>query len=110
MKTIKFTKNWNNKLDCRAFFTIRLKDETKYKVGEIYKIEDKNNSNVERTGVIRDITDFPIKRLKDQMSLIDMGVTADLGMKILKDLYPEVADWTDTIFSLITIEVILEMY
>ena len=109
METIKFEKNWNGKLNCKAFFTIRLKNDEKYKVNQIYKI-DEQGSNYDRIGVIRDITDFPIRRLNNQMSLLDMGVSPDLGIEILKEYYPSVSDWENEEFSLITIEIIAEMY
>lgn len=36
--TIKFSKNWNNKLACPFYTTIR-RDSEKYKVGTIYRVE-----------------------------------------------------------------------
>lgn len=109
METIKFDKNWNSKLNNKAFTTIRLKNDEKYKVGEIYFIEDKSAS-YNRMSVIRDIFDFKIGRISMCASMVDMGVTPDLAIKILKEYYPDVTDWNDEIFSLITLETIIEIY
>lgn len=38
MHKINFSKNWNNKLSCPFFTTIRPKDETYYKIGATYAI------------------------------------------------------------------------
>jgi len=43
MRQVKFSTNWNNKLDCRCFTTIRLKNPSKHKLNEVYAILLKNS-------------------------------------------------------------------
>lgn len=37
-RSIKFSYNWNQKLNCKAFTTIRIHNDGKYVVGEIYNV------------------------------------------------------------------------
>ena len=47
-RSVRFSYNWNNKLDCKAFTTIRIRDDVKYVVGEIYNVylEEKNKPSI----------------------------------------------------------------
>lgn len=44
--TIAFSNNWNNKLDCLAFTTIRLYNPGKYVKGRVYKIKWDGNAHI----------------------------------------------------------------
>ena len=35
--TINFSYNWNSKLNCSAFTTIRVKNDKKYRIGKVIK-------------------------------------------------------------------------
>lgn len=43
MESIAFSKNWNNKLNCNYFTTIRPKTD-KYKINEVYQVVDNSKS------------------------------------------------------------------
>lgn len=43
VNTIKFLQNWNDKLNCKEFTTIRIFDPKKYKRGDLKRIELKSN-------------------------------------------------------------------
>lgn len=46
IKEVSFKTNWNNKLDCLCFTTIRPFNPAKYKAGAIYRIKWSGNKNV----------------------------------------------------------------
>jgi len=83
MKTLTFSYNWNNKLNCQAFTTIRL--SSKFEVGEKVKIIFKDKSL--GYGQIIDIRGFYLKNLNDWLAMIDTGFSADECRQILKDMY-----------------------
>ncbi|CAN5309300.1 hypothetical protein BH09BAC1_BH09BAC1_14290 [soil metagenome] len=39
METIAFNQNWNNKLDCNCFTTLRIRNDRKYRAGSEHAVE-----------------------------------------------------------------------
>jgi hypothetical protein len=75
MQEIKFSYNWNNKLKCSCFTTIRVHHPAKYSIGKQYVIKYKE----ENLGVatIVDIKTFPMSKLNNFMCYIDTGYSPE---------------------------------
>ena len=74
-QTIRFNTNWNNKLNCNSFSTIRLSSPNKYKEGEIYNIlqVDKSGKAIKNYGFARllSINEFLLDNITPAMCLLD---------------------------------------
>lgn len=81
---LKFSQNWNNKLSCHCFTTIR-KPAPKYDVGLSYPVylQNKRLGTAELVYLKR----FCIGSLTDGAALIDTGYTADEAYKILRNMH-----------------------
>lgn len=98
---IKFTYNWNNKLHCKCFSTIRISNN-KYKVGEKYEIHLKNSKLFE--AVIKDIQYFKPYDLTEHQARIDTGYSCKETINIIRKMYGNKMDVDKTTFMLITLE------
>lgn len=104
MKEIVFSYNWNNKLGCKAFTTIRLSES--YKPGEEYKvILSVKGKTPEVQGVARiiEIKKFFLDQINEFISQLDTGYTKYECVNIIKRMYPN-ADWTKQKLSLILLK------
>lgn len=97
MREIKFSYNWNNKLDCKAFTTLRLHNPNKYKKGEEYKVFLKEEELV--PVVIAGIRVIPFKDINDYIARLDTGYSLEECRKIIKRMFKHVED--DTLFDFI---------
>lgn len=98
-RTVKFSHNWNGKLNCYAFSTIRI--DGSFEVGDELKIQltdpDTKKLLREFKGVVVTKTAFYLDTLTDQMSYLDMGVRAERGREIIKGFYEDPkAGWSQT--------------
>lgn len=95
MKTIIFTYNWNNKLNCKAFTSIRVSDA--YQVGEQYKVLLKNGKDIHAMGVAQVIAvkTFWLHELNDFISHLDTGYSVDQCQQIIHRMHPKV-DFDET--------------
>jgi hypothetical protein len=84
MKAIKFSHNWNNKLNCNCFTTFRVKSD-KYKVGEIYAIYLKDEFICQ--AVIIDIKIIKLKDVNNWLAMIDTGYDKFEFEKIIRNMY-----------------------
>ena len=90
MNTIKYSFNWNNKLFCIAWSTIRLYNEKKYKIGEIYNhvlVNKKDNPILTKPGKLLYYYFFSIKDMTEAIALLDTGYTKEEAIKMLKIMY-----------------------
>lgn len=85
MKKINFYKNWNNKLGCQFFCTIR-PDWLYYIEGEHYDIVLKGKSLFE--GRIIQIKRFMLHELNDFTAYIDAGLSAEKLKEQIRKMYP----------------------
>jgi len=83
-KPIDFFRNWNGKLFCEAFSTIRLKND-RYKVGERYDItlNDQWCGDAE----IVHLVDFKLSQMKESMSYLDTGFGVRETIEQLLSIY-----------------------
>lgn len=93
MNDLRFSYNWNNKLDCKCFTTIRLSD--KYKAGDEFKIilDTAKDLEVKGTAEILAVKEFNLDNLNDFISYLDTGYSVDECRKIILRMYPK-ADWS----------------
>ena len=85
---INFSTNWNNKLDCMAFTTIRLKNSAKYQIGKKYEIHLKNT--LKKRARIEDIKTIYFDQINQYIAYIDTGYSLEEVKKILIKMYPKI--------------------
>ena len=88
MIDVKFSYNWNKKLDCHAFTTIRLYNPQKHFKGQAVRIL--LNDKYLTDGFIYDVSVFKIDQLNDFMAYVDTGYSAEEAKKILYKMYSKV--------------------
>ena len=88
MKTINFSYNWNNKLDCKSFTTLRLSNRNKYKIGETYSVSIKNQ--IKKNVVIIDIKTIWLHEINDFIAYLDTGYSKEECINIIKKMYKSV--------------------
>lgn len=98
---IKFSYNWNNKLHCTYFTTIRLRNDRKYQKGKDYRITIKGEKIGEAT--IQDIRHFKINQINNYITGLDMGYDCKTGVEIIKKMYAN-ASWETQEISLILLK------
>ncbi|HPA71674.1 MAG TPA: hypothetical protein PKY31_05375 [Spirochaetota bacterium] len=98
MDEITFSYNWNNKLDCKAFTTIRLHNPYKYRVGSIYRVGEVNH---DFTVKIIDIKVIPFGKINEYMARIDTGYSLEECKNIMRKMYADIEDSTKIDFILL---------
>lgn len=83
MQTLDFSYNWNNKLDCKAFTTLRLSG----RFGIEDKIEVRLNKKFKCFGGIVDRKCFKLRDITDWIAFIDTGYNKIECQNILKKMY-----------------------
>ena len=83
MKRLEFNTNWNNKLECGAFTTIRLSD--KYEIGDMVEVRLKGT--VKTHGIIRGKRCILLDMINNFIAYIDTGYNADECKNILTTMY-----------------------
>lgn len=90
MKDLEFSYNWNNKLDCKVFTTIRIANPKVYKIGEDYKIHlNKSSRDRKVLGIakILDIKTFKAKQLNSFMAYLDTAYSVEQTLKVMERMY-----------------------
>lgn len=90
MESISFSYNWNSKLDCDCFTTIRLKNDRKYVPGNRYRIFLKG----EFRGIadLVDVKYFKLEKLNNWMAMLDTGYGLDQTKGIISKMYSRKVD------------------
>lgn len=88
MDDIFFSYNWNKKLNCNAFSTIRIMQPDKYVLNKNYCIWLKRENIFEAS--IINITPFFLKDLTENMAYLDTGYSKEKATSIIKKMYPRV--------------------
>jgi hypothetical protein len=101
MEDLFFSYNWNNKLDCKAFTTIRLFNPGKHVVGVKYRVMLKRTEN-KGVGVIRSVKPFLLEQLNPYISYLDTGYPVEECRNIILKMYPKI-DFTTKKLALILI-------
>lgn len=85
MINTRFANNWNGKLSCSSFTTIRLYNESTYATDSIHEIFYKD-LHVGRARVI-DMKKLPIDRISDWIGFLDTGYSGAETQRILRTMY-----------------------
>ncbi len=102
---VKFDRNYNSKLSCEAFSTVRKTDNKKYEIGRNYMIMlcDYHSQMFHEIGeaVLVAKQSFKPSGLTDSMSYLDAGMRSDSLMRLLLDLYKhDIWDTDECFFSM----------
>ena len=81
---IRFSYNWNGKLACQAFTTIRPASAL-YETGERYQIFLKDEHLFD--AVIIEKRRFPVSKINDFVAYLDTGYNAEECKKIINRMY-----------------------
>lgn len=103
MTDLIFTYNWNNKLQNKAFTTIRLRNDKKYEIGKEFSIQLQPKGKPSETlGIAKiiDVKHFTLEKLNNFIAHIDTGYSKEECEKIILRMYPKV-DFKKTELSLI---------
>lgn len=84
-KNVRFSTNWNNKLDCKCFTTIRLHNDKKYVVGEIYDIY--LNDEYRGPAKLLEKRKLHLQKINEFIARLDTGYSAAETKGILKKMY-----------------------
>ncbi len=84
LDTIKFSKNWNNKLNCQYFTTFRLVSN-KYQLNKTYRIEF--NDKYLGLATIRELRSTTLSKINDFISLLDACMEAPKFVNMIKNMY-----------------------
>jgi hypothetical protein len=95
-----FSTNWNNKLDCSAFTTLRIYNPNQHFAGRKVKILQKGHDKGK--GRIEAVKAFHIDKLSPYISYLDTGYSVEECKNILKRMYSW-ADWDKVSLALILV-------
>lgn len=99
MEQLKFSYNWNNKLNCHYYTTIRL-SSPKYHKEQIIDVQLKGQHL--HQGKIIEIRVIGIDQINEFIGGLDTGYGAEETKNILKKMYKQATDST-TLFALMLI-------
>lgn len=98
---IQFSYNWNNKLKCKSFTTVRIENHRKYLIGQEYYI--RLNKEIISKAKIRMISRLNLESINDFISFLDTGYSVDEFKSIMKKIYPKI-NFSHTYLYLILLE------
>lgn len=100
MPIVKFSSNWNNKLDSTFFTTLRL-DKSQFEVGKKYDIslfKDGEYKPLKRAECIA-IKRITFDKINDYIAGMDTGYGVDDAKRMLRRMYKnKVSDWSTQVF------------
>ena len=89
MQDIIFSTNWNHKLSCKVFSTVRLSNHNRYKLNEVYNIIEKRNASTEvrfQAQIIH-IMSMMLKEIPEWLCYLDTGYGSTDFYNIVKKIY-----------------------
>lgn len=103
METLDFSTNWNNKLDCDFYTTIRLRNDVKYQPGKEYMVKLKSKEHHKARCVA--VTHTNLYLINDFVAGVDMGLSKAEGIELIQSLYKNQGiDWRLQPLSLILLQ------
>jgi hypothetical protein len=85
INSISFSSNWNNKLSCKSFSTIRVRNDKRFIIGNDYSIILKNEPIY--IAKIVSISHIEISKLTPAMSYLDTGYSPQEQIKMMATMY-----------------------
>lgn len=108
-KEIIFEKNWNNKLDCCSFCTIRLMNNSEYSLLDDYEIIFKPKGK--ETGIskglarLQSINNFYIDQITPAMAYLDCNLSKFDCIKMIKVMYSKSpVNWKEQKLSFLVLQ------
>jgi hypothetical protein len=107
MSSIRFTQNWNNKLLCDVFTTIRIYNPDKYVVGQ----KDKQPyENYLGTAKLIDAKSFKLENITEGMALIDTALNREACIAMMRKMYAaQLREKPDMLFGFYTLHMPVAM-
>jgi uncharacterized protein YqfB (UPF0267 family) len=84
-ENLSFSTNWNNKLNCNAFTTLRLRNDRKYYVGA--RVNIWLNNNFKGAGTIVAVSIFTLDKINESVARVDTGYSAEECKNIIRKMY-----------------------
>jgi hypothetical protein len=88
MEKIEFSYNWNGKLKNKAFTTIRLHNNKKYRAGKTYQIILKGD--IIGTAILKEKRGLKLDQLNEFISYLDTGYNKREVITILSRMYKNI--------------------
>lgn len=89
--TLPFSQNWNNKLGCLCFSTIRLYNLRKYDVGK--RLDIVLNRKLLGTATVQQVKSMYLHQITPGMAMLDTGMSLGETRGLISKMYPN-KDWT----------------
>lgn len=99
MEVINFSTNWNNKLDCKCFTTLRLKNPKKYQLNKQYLINLKKNA-IKKAEIIA-IKTIYFKDINEYIASLDTGYSLEETKNIILKMYPNIKTQTQPFYFIL---------
>lgn len=100
---IHFSTNWNKKIGCHFFTTIRLSNPKKYRLGKIYRILKNEDYLIDARIVL--IEDYTLYTLPEFICYTDTGYNKTQTISMLQSMYQaKQIDWHKQLLSIILLE------
>lgn len=89
MDTLKFSTNWNNKLNCKCFTTVRLYDPNRHFQYKDFIVELKKGNIYEKIGIFKvmDIATGLLSEIPSHICYLDTGYGKVEFIKIFENMY-----------------------
>jgi hypothetical protein len=99
-KTLKLARNWNGKMYCKFFTSIRL-DDPYWTPGDYYKVVKEDYCF---RGLLHDKKVIKLDELPAYTAILDTGLPLPLAKQKIMEFYPHVADWKAASICVLLIE------
>lgn len=91
LKSIHFSYNWNNKLNCKSFSTVRLWNEKKYQLIDLYEVTVKKDAQHPKMSLgiarLQVINKFLLHKVTPGISFLDANLTVIDFQQLVKTMY-----------------------
>lgn len=91
MESLYFTHNWNQKLYCRSFSTVRIENPVKYRLNEEYRVYLKQTGSRPPIdmgiAILKDISYFYLFDVTPAIALIDTNLSREDFIKLVLTMY-----------------------
>lgn len=91
LKSIHFSYNWNHKLNCQSFSTVRLWNEEKYQLLDLFEVTVKENAQHPKVSLgiarLQVINKFLLHKVTPGISFLDANLTVIDFQQLVKTMY-----------------------
>lgn len=103
---LEFEQNWNNKLNCSSFTTIRLHNPRKYCVDAVMSVYLKGIWKGDAKVI--DVKTISLDQVNNYISLLDLGLPPDRAKETIRSLYKKqpYVNWQTQQLDLVLLEYI----